>query len=86
MRLLAVWVRLRQAALQILTHAHHARIITCRTVYLRALRASLEFIETTRSAFTGVGSVPVAISDCSTLQRLLAWVDPGERRRLRLLL
>ena len=75
-RLLRVWVRLRQAALEILAHADHARVITCGAVYLRTLCAPLKFIETTGSSFTSVGA-SVSISNVSTLERLLARIDAG---------
>ena len=75
-RLLGVWVRLRQAALEVLAHADHARVITCGAVYLRTLCAPLKFIETTGSSFTSVGA-SVSISNVSTLERLLAWIDAG---------
>ena len=74
-RLLRVWVRLRQAALEILAHADHARVITCGAVYLRTLCASLKFIETTGSSLTSVGAM--TISNVSTLERLLTRVDAG---------
>ena len=73
-----VW--LSKATLEVLTHADHARIITGRAVYLRALCAPLKFIETTGSSFTrfGSGTSPVSISNISTLQRLLTWIDAGQ--------
>ena len=74
--MLRVWVRLRQAALEILAHADHARVITCGAVYLRTLCASLKFIETTGSSLTSVGAT-VTISNVSTLERLLARIDAG---------
>ena len=79
-RLLGVWMGLSQAALQILTHANHARVISRWTVNLRPLCAPLKFIETTRSSFTGIGrptSRPVAIGNVTTLEGLLAGVDAG---------
>ena len=75
-RLLGVWVRLRQAALEVLAHADHARVITCGAVYLRTLCAPLKFIETTGSSFTSVGA-SVSISNVSTLERLLARIYAG---------
>ena len=75
-RLLRVWVRLRQASLEVLAHADHARVITCGAVYLRTLCAPLKFIETTGSSFTSVGA-SVSISNVSTLERLLARIDAG---------
>ena len=75
-RLLRVWVRLRQATLEVLAHADHARVITCGAVYLRTLCAPLKFIETTGSSFTSVGA-SVSISNVSTLERLLARIDAG---------
>ena len=75
-RLLRVWVRLRQATLEVLAHADHARVITCGTVYLGTLCAPLKFIETTGSSFTSVGA-SVSISNVSTLERLLARIDAG---------
>lgn len=78
-RLLRVWMGLSQAALQILTHANHARVISRWTVNLRPLCAPLKFIETTRSSFTGIGPTsPVAIGNVTTLEGLLAGVDAGQ--------
>lgn len=65
---------LGQTALEILTHAHHARVITRWAVNLRSLRAALKFIETTGSTFAGFLASPVTVSDVSTLKRLLARV------------
>ena len=79
-----MWVWLSEASLQILTHAHHARVITRRAVYLRTLCAALKFIETTRSSFTGISRSTMAILNVTTLDGLLAWVDPRQRRRLSL--
>ena len=70
-----------KATLKVLTHADHARIITCRTVYLRALCAPLKFIETTRSSFTGFGA-SVSIGNVSALERLLTRGDAGQSRCL----
>ena len=81
MRLLAVWVRLSQATLQVLAHAHHARVITCRAVYLGTLCATLKLIETTGSAFTGVWPT-MSILNVASLHGLLARVDARKRRSL----
>ena len=80
-----MWMWLREAALQVLTHADHAGVITRRAVYLRPLSAPLKFIETTWSSFTGV-STTMAIGNIASLKRLLTWVDPWERRGLSVLL
>ena len=76
MRLLRVWVRLRQATLEVLAHADHARVITCGAVYLGTLCAPLKFIETTWSSFISVGA-SVSISNVTSLKRLLARIDAG---------
>ena len=80
-RLLRVRMRLRQRALQVLTHPDHARVITGWAVYLRPLRAPLKFIETTGSSFAGVGAT-MSIGNVSTLERLLARIDAGQGRGL----
>lgn len=78
-------MRLRETALQVLTHSDHAGVITRRAVYLRPLSAPLKFIETTWSSFTGIGTT-MAIGNIASLERLLTWVDPWQRRCLSMLL
>ena len=79
--MLAVWVRLNEATLQVLAHAYHACIVSSRAVYLRTLCATLKFIETTWSSFTGIGST-MSILNVTTLDGLLARVDARQRCRL----
>lgn len=69
-------MRLRQATLEVLAHADHARVITCGAVYLGTLCAPLKFIETTWSSFISVGA-SVSISNVTSLKRLLARIDAG---------
>ena len=72
------WVRLLlgQTALQVLTHADHARVITRRAVYLRALRTALKLIETTWSSLAGLWVAPVSVGDVAPLERLLTRIYP----------